>query len=84
MRNPERIDELLDLLRQYWVKYPDLRFHQLVYNLQSMYYSETGRGLRRHCLVDGSTDFGGVFYDLYNVEDDVFILWLKKRIGESK
>lgn len=77
MRNPERIDELLDLIRTYWKKYPDTRFHQLIHNLQAMYHAETGKGIKK--IVDGVAN-----YDLYNLEDDVFILWLKKRIGESK
>lgn len=32
MRDPTRIPEMLDLLRQLWEKHPDWRFGQLVFN----------------------------------------------------
>ena len=33
MRNPNRIDEITEALREYWKQYPDLRLGQLIYNL---------------------------------------------------
>lgn len=36
MRDPKRIDEMLDLLRQIWSQEPDLRLGQLVYNAARM------------------------------------------------
>ena len=33
MRDPARIDRILDKLKIYWHKNPDLRLGQLVYNL---------------------------------------------------
>ena len=32
MRDPQRIDEMLQLLRQIWIREPDLRLGQLVFN----------------------------------------------------
>lgn len=32
MRDPERIDRILDVLRAYWVANPDLRLTQIVVN----------------------------------------------------
>lgn len=32
MRNPERIDEILNELEVLWKKYPDMRFGQLIEN----------------------------------------------------
>ena len=32
MRDPNRIDEVLDLLKIYWKKHPDLRLAQIVGN----------------------------------------------------
>ena len=32
MRDPQRIDELLTLLREVWVKVPDWRLTQLIHN----------------------------------------------------
>lgn len=33
MRNPERIDTILDLIEDIWRKYPDLRLGQLLINV---------------------------------------------------
>lgn len=35
MRDPNRIDRILELLRKYWHEHPDLRLAQLVHNLDS-------------------------------------------------
>lgn len=32
MRDPERIDKFIDLLREIWHKHPDMRFSQLIGN----------------------------------------------------
>ena len=32
MRDPERIDEILDLVRQVWLQDPDLRLGQIIVN----------------------------------------------------
>ncbi|MDJ0895763.1 MAG: hypothetical protein QNJ92_11535 [Alphaproteobacteria bacterium] len=32
MRDPERIDEILDLVRQVWLEDPDLRLGQIIVN----------------------------------------------------
>jgi uncharacterized protein YihD (DUF1040 family) len=33
MRNPERIDRILNLIKEIWIQQPDTRFLQLVDNL---------------------------------------------------
>jgi len=33
MRDPNRINEIIEALRDCWKKYPDLRLGQLIYNL---------------------------------------------------
>lgn len=40
MRNPNRIDPLIEKLRAFWLANPDLRLGQIIYN----------------CLPDGETD----------------------------
>ncbi len=35
MRNPDRIDKVLDIIREIWEKNPDLRLGQLLLNLVS-------------------------------------------------
>lgn len=42
MRNPDRIPRILDLIREYWLKHPDLRLGQLLSNAStSMGYTDT-------------------------------------------
>jgi len=76
MRDPNRIEELLDLINQIWMKDPDLRFNQLIYILQSG-YSNHNNGVGK---VTGreSDGFSPVGYDLFNLEDDAFIEYLRK------
>jgi hypothetical protein len=40
LRNPDRIDVILEQFRQEWKKYPDLRFTQLVANMTGLQNSE--------------------------------------------
>jgi len=42
MRNPNRIPIVLELIKEEWLKDPDLRFFQLVHNLQSQLGNKSG------------------------------------------
>lgn len=55
MRNPERIDEILELISDIWHKHPDLRLGQLIGNCLSIDYN----------YIDGIVEV-----DLYYIEDD--------------
>lgn len=35
MRGPKRIDDILDILKVIWKKYPDMRFFQLIESIES-------------------------------------------------
>jgi len=75
MRNPNRIRELLDLVNRIWLNDPDLRFNQLIYNLQSGYSHSNGEvGKITEPEVDG---FARVGFDLFNLEDDLFLEYLR-------
>ena len=75
MRDPKRIQEILDLINQIWLKDPDLRFNQLIYNLQSG-YSHINYGIGK--VTEQETDgFSREGYDLFNLEDDSFIEYLR-------
>ncbi len=77
MRDPERIDDVLDLIDQIWRRYPDLRFQQLMFNLQSEYSQQNdGVGRVERVEKDGFTKVG---YDLFNLEDDVFTQFLREK-----
>lgn len=56
MRNPDRIDRMLGLLRAYWHAHPNLRLGQIVGNFTP-----------RIKWVNGDSDPGNSYY----VEDDV-------------
>lgn len=40
MRNPERIDEIIEIIREEWKKRPDLRLHQFLYIREDPFYIE--------------------------------------------
>jgi hypothetical protein len=85
MRDPKRISQVLYYLNCIWQKQPDTRFNQLIYNLQwefnkawqdkytNKLYREEGNGLH-FMFVQSNT------VDLFNVEDDKFIEFLKAKV----
>ena len=80
MRDPKRITEILTLIDEIWQFDKDMRFLQLIYCLQSGYaYENDGHGRIELVEPDGFTNTG---YDLFNVEDDEFILFLKKHLNK--
>ncbi|MBU2713168.1 hypothetical protein [Zooshikella harenae] len=79
MRDPQRIKQVLELINQIWMNSPDLRFNQLIYNLQYDYSHQNGGvGKIQETERDG---FVRVGFDLFNVEDDEFIKYLKSVRG---
>ncbi|MBP1080780.1 hypothetical protein ACFFJQ_14320 [Bacillus capparidis] len=75
MREKERINRILTLIEKLWVKYPDMRFFQIVSWLESEYTKQSGKGVIKRDLVD-SDEFGGesrfLLADLFYVEDSDF------------
>jgi len=82
MRDPARIPEILNLINQYWLKHPDLRFNQLIYNLQYD-FSEVNNGAGK--IIERASDgFERVGFDLFNLEDDNFLDFLKTKTSNAK
>jgi uncharacterized protein YihD (DUF1040 family) len=80
MRDPQRIEEVLGMINQIWVKQPDLRFLQLIYNLQNEFsYKNKDVGKIESIEDDG---FAKVGYDLFSIEDDRFIKYLTEKVAE--
>ena len=82
MRNPERIKETLSIINSIWHKYPDVRFNQLLYWLQGEWWDKNRSG-----RVMSELDEEGLYevgWDLFNVEDDVFIEHLKMILEQEK
>lgn len=75
MRDPKRVDEILNMIGRIWKANPDFRFYQLIYILQTE-YSETNGGIGK---VE-SPEFDGfkkTGYDFFSLEDDEFQKYLQ-------
>lgn len=88
MRNPKRIPELLVVLQQIWEKQPDTRFNQLVHNLQWEYanlknaYKDTLYEKDEFKERDIISYRSKQVVDLFNVEDDQFLEFLKSKLDQ--
>ena len=89
MRNPERIDVVLGLVTKIWKKQPDTRFNQLINNLQSEFNYMEKRGAYLKEVYNKITYKGNTLYeknvkiDLFNVEDEDFIVFLEKKVAKD-
>lgn len=85
MREPERIERIMSLLTKIWKHHPDLRFNQLINNLQWLYAQESGNKkyineAYKDEVISG-LKWGTVvvkYVDLFYVEDDKFEEFLIK------
>lgn len=71
MRDPKRIQRILDLLFKIWEQQPDVRFNQLVQILQSTYSNTHNHfGKKRVYEKDGTMTYPSEYVDLFYLEDD--------------
>jgi len=83
MRNPKRIETLMNILTEIWELYPDLRFNQLIHSLQTDY--KGGRYIHNAFVDEVGWGMKPISYtDLFNVEDDDFIEFLREKLVEYK
>lgn len=68
MRDPCRIAEIMQEVEKIWRKNPDLRFWQVLHMLQAEYNIIA-------CSVDN---------DMFYVEDDKFLDWLRERARKKR
>jgi len=81
MRDPKRIQEILELVNQLWEKDQDMRFFQLIYNLQKRFSQQNdGRGQVVEQEGHGLPRIG---YDLFGTEDDELIEFLKEHLKKD-
>ena len=73
MRDPKRIEIILQLVNEIWQQVPDQRFFQLIHNLQGM-YSDTHNGAGK---IADANEPGLTGYDLFYIEDDLVIEFLQ-------
>lgn len=82
MRDPKRIDEMMSLLTEIWKSYPDMRFNQLINSLQYEY--KNGKFIQKAFKDEVGWGTKIVSYpDLFYVEDDDFIEFLKEYLKEK-
>lgn len=71
MRDPRRIERVLTLLKKIWAQQPEVRFNQLVANLQRMYSQENNNYGRREVFKkDFFNNENNSNIDLFFLEDD--------------
>ncbi|ELA6770331.1 hypothetical protein RB986_001184 [Vibrio alginolyticus] len=81
MRDPKRIETTLSLLKKLWSNNTDLRFNQLIYNLQREFSLENdGKGQITEISQEGIQHVG---YDLFYIEDDIFIQFLERKLTQQ-
>lgn len=89
MRNPERIDRILNLIKEIWVKQPDTRFLQLIDNLMWGFSKKNNNKLHETVykkeelehVIAFSKD---IIVNGVSVEDDEFEKFLKDYLSELK
>jgi hypothetical protein len=71
MRDPNRIKRILTLLQQIWEQQTDVRFNQILSNLQSLYSQENNSFGRREVFTKNFIDLEKTSYlDFFYLEDD--------------
>jgi hypothetical protein len=91
MRNPERIDRILNLIKEIWIQQPDTRFLQLVDNLTWEFSKQNNNKL--HATVykkeelsqgHGIAFIKDVVVNGFHVEDSEFEKFLKEYLDKQK
>lgn len=86
MRNPDRIIEIMNLVTQIWTNAPDMRFNQLIDYLQWDFVNKTGRGkveyYKQFQFEKGRIYEPTMLTDLFYIEDDVFVEFLRNKVSE--
>jgi len=82
-RDPKRIKVVMSLLEEIWEKQPDTRFNQLISNLTWEYNSLNNRKYEYRVLRESYDRYiiEDIEIELYNVEDDDFIEFLKNKLN---
>ena len=82
MRDPERIERIMELLHEIWQLDKDMRFMQLIYNIQRSYsHRNKDAGLIKSVEKDGFSRSG---FDLFALEDDQVEPFLVDYLAEWK
>jgi hypothetical protein len=89
MREPERIERILDLLKQIWIKQPDSRFLQMISNIEWRYSDANNDAGKEYSYSKWETPRGDVIFnkdvtsvDLFYLEDDKLELFLQDYLNK--
>lgn len=83
MRDPKRIEQILSLLQKIWEQQPDLRFNQLIHNLQFLYSKQNNDvGKRKVYVKEGEFQHDDYYVDLFYLEDDKREAFLNEYLSE--
>ncbi|MED4454892.1 hypothetical protein [Metabacillus fastidiosus] len=84
MREKARIERILSLLQIIWQQQPDVRFSQLISNLQYIYSAQNNEYGKRKVIEKWSSgDIETSYLDFFYLEDDKWEAFLKS-IVENK
>jgi len=88
MRNTERIDHILNLIREIWIQQPDTRFLQLISNLTWDFSKQNNNRLhetvyRKEEIADDVVFIKRVMVDGFHVEDGELEKFLKDYLNKN-
>ncbi|MDK7667393.1 hypothetical protein [Cytobacillus oceanisediminis] len=85
MREKQRISRILTLFQEIWECQQDVRFNQLVSNLQYLYSEQHNEYGKRPVIIrDGINDVSIHYLDFFYLEDDEWEEFLKAYLQELK
>lgn len=82
MREIERIERIVELVKEIWLLNPDLRYTQLIHHLQWRYSKQNDDRGRVKLYEKNETSYGTLYTDIYtldlfSVEDSDFEKFLE-------
>ncbi|TMN23811.1 hypothetical protein FFL34_06775 [Lentibacillus cibarius] len=86
MREKERINRIMLLLQKIWKQQPDVRFNQLISNLQQMYSAEhNGYGRKKIKEIDlFDKEIETAYLDFFFLEDDKWEEFLQAIVDKQQ
>ncbi|MCM3112818.1 hypothetical protein [Lederbergia lenta] len=86
MRETERISTIMLLLQRIWEQQPDVRFNQLISNLQQV-YSAQNKGYGQRMIIEKGPfgdEIKSSYLDLFYLEDDKWEAFLQRIVDERE
>ncbi|WP_141130640.1 hypothetical protein [Virgibacillus dokdonensis] len=86
IREIERINRIMSLIQRIWEEEPDIRFNQLISNLQYMYSSQNEGYGQRMMIEKGSSgdETESSYLDFFYLEDKEWEAFLQKIVDDQK